>query len=174
MVNKVLSNSILKHYDGLKVNNKVQEVYDLIDYLDNIIEDFNYPSITSNCLVRYEQFVQGTISSKLENFVLDKLIYELRGDDYKRKLLMTKITIALRKLNEIEIKTFKYSIYDGLEVYDICEKINFGFTRTKEIKKSAFVKFLMALNIDQDCLKGGDKLRVQTYFQNKAGATLQR
>lgn len=172
MVNKVLSNNILKQYDGLKVTNKVLEVYDLINYLDNVIEDFLYPSITSNCLVRYEQFVKGVNSSKLENFVLDKLLYELRGNDYKRKLFMTKLTIALRKLNEIELKIFKYSVYDGLEVYDISEKIHFGFTRTKEIKKSAFVKFLMALNIDQDCLKGGDKLRVQSYFQNKAGATL--
>lgn len=172
MVNKVLSNNILKQYDGLKVTNKVLEVYDLINYLDNALEDFLYPSITSNCLVRYEQFVKGVNSSKLENFVLDKLLYELRGNDYKRKLFMTKLTIALRKLNEIELKIFKYSVYDGLEVYDISEKIHFGFTRTKEIKKSAFVKFLMALNIDQDCLKGGDKLRVQSYFQNKAGATL--
>ena len=172
MVNKVLSNNILKQYDGLKVTNKVLEVYDLINYLDNALEDFLYPTITSNCLVRYEQFVKGVNSSKLENFVLDKLLYELRGNDYKRKLFMTKLTIALRKLNEIELKIFKYSVYDGLEVYDICEKIHFGFTRTKEIKKSAFVKFLMALNIDQDCLKGGDKLRVQSYFQNKAGATL--
>ncbi|MGN1267949.1 MAG: hypothetical protein ACI4U0_00370 [Candidatus Aphodocola sp.] len=172
MVNKVLSNNILKQYDGLKVTNKVLEVYDLINYLDNVIEDFLYPSITSNCLVRYEQFIKGVNSSKLENFVLDKLLYELRGNDYKRKLFMTKLTIALRKLNEIELKIFKYSVYDGLEVFDISEKIHFGFTRTKEIKKSAFVKFLMALNIDQDCLKGGDKLRVQSYFQNKAGATL--
>lgn len=172
MVNKVLSNNILKQYDGLKVTNKVLEVYDLINYLDNVIEDFLYPSITSNCLVRYEQFIKGINSSKLENFVLDKLLYELRGNDYKRKLFMTKLTIALRKLNEIELKIFKYSVYDGLEVFDISEKIHFGFTRTKEIKKSAFVKFLMALNIDQDCLKGGDKLRVQSYFQNKAGATL--
>ena len=172
MVNKVLSNNILKQYDGLKVTNKVLEVYDLINYLDNVIEDFLYPSITSNCLVRYEQFIKGVNSSKLENFVLDKLLYELRGNDYKRKLFMTKLTIALRKLNEIELKIFKYSVYDGLEVFDISEKIHFGFTRTKEIKKSAFVKFLMELNIDQDCLKGGDKLRVQSYFQNKAGATL--
>lgn len=172
MVNKVLSNNILKQYDGLKVTNKVLEVYDLINYLDNVIEDFLYPSITSNCLVRYEQFIKGINSSKLENFVLDKLLYELRRNDYKRKLFMTKLTIALRKLNEIELKIFKYSVYDGLEVFDISEKIHFGFTRTKEIKKSAFVKFLMALNIDQDCLKGGDKLRVQSYFQNKAGATL--
>lgn len=172
MVNKVLSNNILKQYDGLKVTNKVLEVYDLISYLDNVLEDFLYPSITSNCLVRYEQFVKGVNSSKLENFVLDKLLYELRGNDYKRKLFMTKLTIALRKLNEIELKIFKYSVYDGLEVYDICEKIHFGFTRTKEIKKSAFVKFLMALNLDKHCLKGGDKLRVQSYFQNKAGATL--
>ena len=172
MVNKVLSNNILKQYDGLKVTNKVLEVYDLINYLDNVTDDFLYPSITSNCLVRYEQFIKGVNSSKLENFVLDKLLYELRGNDYKRKLFMTKLTIALRKLNEIELKIFKYSVYDGLEVFDISEKIHFGFTRTKEIKKSAFVKFLMALNIDQDCLKGGDKLRVQSYFQNKAGATL--
>ena len=172
MVNKVLSNNILKQYDGLKVTNKVLEVYDLINYLDNVIEDFLYPSITSNCLVRYEQFIKGVNISKLENFVIDKLLYELRGNDYKRKLFMTKLTIALRKLNEIELKIFKYSVYDGLEVFDISEKIHFGFTRTKEIKKSAFVKFLMALNIDQDCLKGGDKLRVQSYFQNKAGATL--
>ena len=100
MVNKVLSNNILKQYDGLKVTNKVLEVYDLINYLDNVIEDFLYPSITSNCLVRYEQFIKGVNSSKLENFVLDKLLYELSGNDYKRKLFMTKLTIALRKLND--------------------------------------------------------------------------
>lgn len=173
MVNKSLSKNILKHYDGLKVINKVQEVFELINYLDNVVDNFDYPSITSNCVVRYEQFVRGISNSRLENFVLDKLIYELRGDDYKRKLFMTKLTIALKKLNNIELKVFKYSIYDELEVLDICEKIHFGFTKTKEIKKSAFVKFLMALNIDEDCVKGGDRFRVQTYFQNKVGTLVQ-
>ena len=53
MVNKSLSKNILKHYDGLKVINKVQEVFELINYLDNVVDNFDYPSITSNCVVRY-------------------------------------------------------------------------------------------------------------------------
>ena len=167
MINKSLSRNILKHYDGLKVTNKVHEVYDLIDYLDKLIDDFTYPSITCNYVVRYEQFIKGVNSSKLENFVLDKLFYELRDDDYKRKLLMTKITMALRTLNNIELEIFRYSIYMGYEICDICEKVHYGFTRIKEIKKSAFVKFLMALNIEKECLKGGDEKLVRKYFKDK-------
>ena len=83
-------------------------------------------------------------------------MFELRGSDYKRKILMTKITIALRKLNQVELLTFKLSVYDGMDIYDICDIIHFGYTRAREIKKSAFIKFLMSLNIDHLCFKGGD------------------
>ncbi len=164
---RVLSNNILKHYDGLKVSNKVREVFDLIDYLENTVDDFEYPTITSSCQVRYEQFVKGVSSSKLENFVLDKIMFELRGNDYKRKLLMTKFTIALRKLSNIEMTVFKLSVYEGMEIYDICDHIHFGYTRAREIKKSAFVKFLMALNLDSECIKGGDAKMVNAYFDMK-------
>lgn len=172
MNNPLLPYSILSSYDMAKVTKRVNEVYDLFGYLKTAVPDFCYPLISCIGRVRYEQFIKGVNSSKLENFVIDKLFFELRGNEYKRKLFATKVTIALRTLNIDEVLVFKKLIYEGKEVIDLCDEIGYCESKIREIRKSAFVKFLMALNIDQDCLKGGDKLRVQSYFQNKAGATL--
>lgn len=172
MVNTFLSKKVLNEYDTQKVYNKVGEVYDLFDYLESAINDFMYPIVSNSGRVRYEQFVKGINNSKVENFILKKEMFILRGDTYERNKFATKVTIALRRLSKIELVVFKYSIYDHIDIEEISEKIAFGLTKTKDIKKSAFVKFLIALNLDQDCLKGGDKLRVQSYFQNKARATL--
>ena len=172
MVNTFLSRKVLSQYDTQKVYNKVDEIYDLFDYLESAIEDFTYPIVSSLGRVRYEQFVKGINNSKVENFIFEKAMFEQRGDTYERKKFATKVTIALRRLSKIELIVFKYSIYDHIDIEEVSEIISFGLTKTKDIKKSAFVKFLMALNLDKHCLKGGDKLRVQSYFQNKAGATL--
>lgn len=162
-----LSNSILKLYSSTKLYNKVKDVYNLFDYLESAIPDFEYPIVSSLGRVRYEQFVPNVNNSKLEEFVLGKLIFELRGNDYKRKIFSSKVAIALRRLSKIELIVFRYSIYDKYEIDYIAELVNYGNTKVKEIKKSACIKFLMALNIDQDCLKGGDEKIVNKYFDSK-------
>lgn len=172
MINTFLPKSILKVYDTTKVTKKVNEVYELFGYLDNAVPDFCYPLISSIGRVRYEQFIKGVNSSRLEDFVIDKLFFELRGNDYKRRLFSTKVTLALRKLNNFELIVFRHVIYEGKSLDEIAKIYNYGETKIKEIRKSAFIKFLIALNIDQDCIKGGDKFRVQSYFQNKARATI--
>ncbi len=167
MSKRFLSNNILKIYDSNLIRRKVEEVFDLFDYLDSVLYDFEYPIITSTGTIRYEQFLPGITSSKVENFVLDKIFNELRGNDYKRRLLMTKITMALKKLNSTELLVFKYSYYEQLEIYDICEKVNYSERKVKDIKKSASVKFLLALNLDLECIKGGDARLVNNYFKEK-------
>ena len=167
MSKRYLSYNILKLYDSSYIRRKIEQVFDLFDYLDSVIYEFEYPTITSTGTVRYEQFITGVNSSKLENFVLEKLCFELRGNDYKRRLLMTKITMALKKLNPTELLVFKYSYYEQLEIYEICEKISYSERKIIDIKKSASVKFLLALHLDQECLKGGDKKLVNDYFKEK-------
>lgn len=172
MVKKYLSHNILKQYDMALVKQKIYEVFDLIDYLDSIIYDFEYPTITSNGVVRYEQFLPNISNSKLEDFVLEKLCKELRGNDIGQKRLMSKITLALKKLNVLELKVFKLSYYDQMTIDDIVDDTNYCERKVKDLKKSASVKFLMALNIDNMCYRGGDKLKVGSYFREQTRETI--
>ena len=85
---------------------------------------------------------------------------------------MSKIKLALDRLNKNERLVFKYIFFDELSIEEICDNLHYCDKKINSIKKSAIIKFLVALGIDDLCLKGGDKLRVQSYFQNKARATL--
>ena len=172
MRNKYLSNNILNLYDFNLAKNKVAEVFDLFNYLEMTYENIPLPSITSSGNVRYEQFLPEIKSSKVENFVFKKICFEIKGSDYKRKKLMSKIKLALDRLNKNERLVFKYIFFDELSIEEICDNLHYCDKKINSIKKSAIIKFLVALGIDDLCLKGGDKLRVQSYFQNKARATL--
>ena len=168
MGNKFLTNNILNLYNYILVKKKIKEIFDLFDYLDRVCNDFEFPTITSNGNIRYEQFLPGITSSKVESFVLNKLCIELRGSDFKRRKLLSKIKMALDTLNKDEKLVFKYSYYDNKEIDYISDKLHFCDKKIKIIKKSASIKFLIALNIDNQCYEGGDEIRVQAYFQDKA------
>ena len=168
MNNKCLAEYVLNLYDYHLVKNKIKEVFDLFDYLDRTEDGIILPNITSGGNVRYEQFLPEITSSKVESFVFSKITLEIRGSDYKQRKLLSKIKIALDKLNKDERRVFKYSFYEDKDINFLCDKLHYCERKIKSIKKSASIKFLMALGIDYLCYKGGDKFRKQTYFQDKA------
>lgn len=153
-INKeLLAPEIMNQYNYAKVKNKIEEVFHLFDYLKTVNEQLEIPAITSSGLVRYEQQVISVNNSKLENFVLMKIIKEIRGNDYEQKKLLSKIALALKKLKIIERKVFNYTFYNWKSEYEICEELNYSERTINEIRKSACIRFLIALNIDYMCLK---------------------
>lgn len=153
-INKeLLAPEIMKQYNYIKVKNKIEEVFHLFDYLKIVSEQLEIPTITSNGLVRYEQQIISINNSKLENFVLTKIIKEIRGSDYEQKRLLSKIALALKKLSVTERKVFNYTFYNWKSEYEICEELNYSNRTINDIRKSACIRFVIALNIDSMCLK---------------------
>lgn len=150
---ELLSAEIMNQYNYAKVKNKIEEVFHLFDYLQTINEQFEIPTITSAGLIKYEQQIISISNSKLENFVLMKIIKEIRGSDYEQKKLLSKIALALKKLKVIERKVFKYTFYNWKSEYEICEELNYSERMINDIRKSACIRFVIALNIDFMCLK---------------------
>ena len=71
----------------------------------------------------------------------------------KRRRLLSKITVALRKLNDLEMKAFDLTFYKCKSEDEICKELSYGIDKVREIKKSACIKFLSALGIDYMCFK---------------------
>ena len=87
-------------------------------------------------------------SSVVENYVLRTMMIETRLED-KRKKLLSKITIALRKLNVLELQVFDLTFYKKETEETIMDIIFYGKDKMREIKKSACIKFLTALRFRQ-------------------------
>lgn len=104
MNNTVLGKDELSLYDYIKLKNMILNIFKLFRYLKRSDDKIAIPKITCDYRVRYEQFVPVK-SSFIENCVLKNLLLESRLEIERRKLL-SKITISLRKLNEIELEVF--------------------------------------------------------------------
>lgn len=153
-INKqLLAPAIMEQYDYKQVKQKIDEVFHLFDYLETINEEIEIPKITSDGAIKYEQRVVSINNSKLECFVLTKIIREIRGNDYEQKRLLTKISMALSKLNKDERKVFNYTFYDWKNEFEVCEKLNYSNRTINIIRKSACIRFLIALGIDYMCVK---------------------
>lgn len=107
--------------------------------------------ITQDYRVRYEQFVPVN-NSVVENYVLRSMMLETKLENQRRRLL-SKITIALRKLNKEEMKVFDLTFYKCASEEEIMKEISYGVDKVREIKKSACIKFLSALGLDDKCFK---------------------
>ena len=153
-INKqLLATDIMELYDYKAVKSKIDEVFHLFNYLETTSEQVEIPTITSNGSVKYEQQVVSVSNSKLEEFVLTKIIKEVRGSDYEQKKLLYKISMALKKLNVVERKVFNYTFYNWKSEYEICDELNYSNRTINDIRKSACIRFLIALDIDYMCLK---------------------
>lgn len=151
MENTFLGKDELSLYDFVKLKNIILDIFKLFKYLKRFDDKISIPKITSDYRVRYEQFVPVQ-TSVVENCVLKNLMLETKLEN-RRKQLLSKITIALRKLNQVEMTVFDLTFYKCKSEDEIMVAICYGKDKTREIRKSACIKFLSALGLDDRCLK---------------------
>ena len=151
MNNTLLGKDELALYDFVKLKNIILDIFKLFKYLKRTDDKIAIPKITADYRVRYEQFTP-TRSSTVENSVLQNLMLETKEEN-RRKQLLSKITLALRKLNSLEMQVFDLTFYKCLSEDEIMEIICYGKDKVRDIKKSACIKFLSALGLDDRCFK---------------------
>jgi len=151
MNNTLLRKDELSLYDYVKLRNIVLDIFKLFKYLKRKDDKISIPKITADYRVRYEQFVPVK-SSVVENCVLKNMMLETKLEIQRRKLF-SKITIALRKLNELEMQVFNLTFYKCKDEEEIMSIISYNRDKVREIRKSACVKFISALGLDDRCFK---------------------
>lgn len=151
MNNTVLGKDELSLYDYIKLKNMILNIFKLFRYLKRSDDKIAIPKITCDYRVRYEQFVPVK-SSFIENCVLKNLLLESRLEIERRKLL-SKITISLRKLNEIELEVFNLTFYKCKDEDEIINIVSYGREKIRDIRKSACIKFISSLGLDYMCFK---------------------
>ena len=151
MNNTVLGKDELSLYDYIKLKNMILNIFKLFRYLKRSDDKIAIPKITGDYRVRYEQFVPVK-NSFIENCVLKNLLLESRLEIERRKLL-SKITISLRKLNEIELEVFNLTFYQCKDEDEIINIVSYGREKVRDIRKSACIKFISALGLDYMCFK---------------------
>ena len=120
MKNTLLGKDELLMYDYVKLKNIITDIFKLFKYLKRTDDKISLPKITADYRVRYEQFVPIN-NSVVENCVLRNMMLETKLEN-RRKRLLSKITLALRKLNDIELQVFDLTFYkckDEDEIMDI-------------------------------------------------------
>ena len=151
MKNTLLGKDELLMYDYVKLKNIITDIFKLFKYLKRTDDKISLPKITADYRVRYEQFVPIN-NSVVENCVLRNMMLETKLEN-RRKRLLSKITLALRKLNDIELQVFDLTFYKCKDEDEIMDIISYGKDKVRYIKKSACIKFGSALGLDDRCFK---------------------
>ena len=151
MKNTLLGKDELLMYDYVKLKNIITDIFKLFKYLKRTYDKISLPKITADYRVRYEQFVPVN-NSVVENCVLRNMMLETKLEN-RRKKLLSKITLALRKLNDIELQVFDLTFYKCKDEDEIMDIISYGKDKVRYIKKSACIKFVSALGLDDRCFK---------------------
>ena len=151
MKNTLLGKDELLMYDYVKLKNIITDIFKLFKYLKRTDDKISLPKITADYRVRYEQFVPIN-NSVVENCVLRNMMLETKLEN-RRKRLLSKITLALRKLNDIELQVFDLTFYKCKDEDEIMDIISYGKDKVRYIIKSACIKFVSALGLDDRCFK---------------------
>lgn len=151
MNNTLLGKDELSLYDYVKLRNIILDIFKLFKYLKRTDDKISIPKITCDYRVRYEQFIPVK-TSVVENCVLKNLMLETRLEN-KRRQLLSKVTLALRKLNDLEMQVFDLTFYKCASEDEILDAVNYGKDKVREIRKSACIKFVSALGLDYMCFK---------------------
>ncbi len=151
MNNTLLGKDELSLYDYVKLRNIILDIFKLFKYLKRTDDKISIPKITCDYRVRYEQFIPVK-TSVVENCVLKNLMLETRLEN-KRRQLLSKVTLALRKLNDLEMQVFDLTFYKCVSEDEILDAVNYGKDKVREIRKSACIKFVSALGLDYMCFK---------------------
>lgn len=149
--NELLSKEEVDIYDYAKLRALIVRVFKLFKHIRRRHRDIPLPRITTNWNVVYEQRVP-IYSSAVEDFTLKTMMAEAEEEE-TRMILLSKITEALMSLNPLEVKVFKLAYFERKSEEDIAETINYCYKKVREIKKSACIKFLTVLNVDDQCFK---------------------
>ena len=151
MNNTLLGKSELSLYAYVRLKNIILDIFKTFKYLKLMDTNVAIPKITSNYRVRYDDFIKVKGSS-ISNYDLKDLLITVKdkNDCYE---LLSKITLAMRKLNNLEMQVFDLTFYKGASEDDIITTINYGKDKVREIKKSACIKFVSALGLDYMCFK---------------------
>ena len=83
---------------------------------------------------------------------LKNMMLETKLENRRRQLL-SKITLALRKLNDLEMQVFDLTFYKCVSEDEILSTVNYGKDKVRDIRKSACIKFVSALGLDDRCFK---------------------
>lgn len=137
-------------YNNYKLNNKINELYRLFVRYQDIDVNIPLPRITTDYQIKYEQFVKGTKSSKVENYVFKKMYIESRIEENRIEFL-TKFTMALKSLTELELQVFDKSFYEQKTDLEIASDINYCEKTVRKTKKSAYIRLLTNLGLDHEC-----------------------
>ena len=124
MKNTLLGKDELSMYDYVKLKNIITDIFKLFKYLKRTDDKISLPKITADYRVRYEQFVPVN-NSVVENCVLRNMMLETKLEN-RRKRLLSKITLALRKLNDIELQVFDLTFYKCKDEDEIMDIISYG------------------------------------------------
>lgn len=149
MNKELLRKDELSLYNYVKLRNLVYDIFKLFRYIKRNDDKVALPKITMDYRVRYEQFVPVK-SSCIENYVLNKLMAQSRQET-ERRILLSKITIALRTLNDLELKVFDLTFYKNVNEVEISKQVMYCVEKVRDIKKSACIKFISALGLDYMC-----------------------
>lgn len=133
MKNTLLGKDELLMYDYVKLKNIITDIFKLFKYLKRTDDKISLPKITADYRVRYEQFVPVN-NSFVENCVLRNMMLETKLEN-RRKRLLSKITLALRKLNDIELQVFDLTFYKCKDEDEIMDIISYGKDKVRYIKK---------------------------------------
>lgn len=133
MKNTLLGKDELLMYDYVKLKNIITDIFKLFKYLKRTDDKISLPKITADYRVRYEQFVPVN-NSVVENCVLRNMMLETKLEN-RRKKLLSKITLALRKLNDIELQVFDLTFYKCKDEDEIMDIISYGKDKVRYIKK---------------------------------------
>ena len=148
---RILDESIISIYNFPKVRKRVKEVFGILSYLSIVDNELPLPTITPNYTVRYNQFIPVS-NSKIENYVMKKIMLEAK-DVTRRTILLSKITVALKKLTVDELKVFNMMFYENKTDECINNNMPYCIDIVINIKKSACIKFVLSLGIDYDLFK---------------------
>ena len=149
--NALLKKEVLDLYDYIKLKNIIITFFKIFNLLKIKNDKIPIPTISSKNVVIYKDFTWPT-KTDLNNCSLKYLLVKTENEE-QRKMLFSKFTLALRKLNPTELEVFNLIFYKGIKEDDVVEMVNYGKDKVREIKKSACIKFLSALGIDYMCFK---------------------
>lgn len=151
MNNTLLNKEELSLYDYVKLKNTIMVIFVLFKYLKLTNDRISLPIITSDYRVRYDDFIKVD-TTIIKDFNLKNLLLKAK-DNISKKELLSKITLALRKLNNLELQVFDLTFYKCMKEEEIMRAVNYGKDKVREIKKSACIKFISALGLDYMCFK---------------------
>ncbi len=141
-MNDVLSENLINQFDYNCIKKNIIDFIQVINLLSFKLKNIEKPRITANYEIKYNCFVPTT-SSKIENFVIKKIWLEEEIKD-----AISKYTIAINSLNELERKVFIKEYICGSKDEVICYETGITPTKLLQVKKSASIKFSTILDLD--------------------------